>query len=221
MRWPLVRSAAPSTVLPSAAPTSTAALTAHTSATTAGVVRRATSNAIPELRAAGTPRAWSAVPHGAPRIALAKAASERVEAVLSALIGRLAAMRTTRFQERTIAAVACVQALTGAHRGRSAIRASISAPDLGIFSHASSFIRIPGTNKIREYGSNLQLIKFERWLRWSAQIFFKYVRLCVPEATDVSQIMWAQVDFDKIRQFLESRAQIVSRDCAGSSSCYV
>ena len=66
----------------------------------------------------------------------------------------------------------------------------ISAPDLaGIFYHASSFIRIPGTNKIREYGSNLQLIKFERWLRWSAQIFFKYVRLCVPEATDVSQIM--------------------------------
>ena len=183
MRWPLVRSAAPSTVLPSAAPTSTAALTAHTSATTAGVVRRATSNAIPELRAAGTPRAWSAVPHGAPRIALAKAASERVEAVLSALIGRLAAMRTTRFQERTIAAVACVQALTGAHRGRSAIRASISAPDLGIFSHASSFIRIrswyPGTNKIREYGSNLQLliIKFERWLRWSAQIFLKYVQV--------------------------------------------
>ena len=42
----------------------------------------------------------------------------------------------------------------------------ISAPDLaGIFYHASSFIRIPAifsTNKIREYGSNLQLIKFER-----------------------------------------------------------
>ena len=40
--------------------------------------------------------------------------------------------------------------------------ASISAPDLGIFSHAKYFIRKPGTNKIREYGSNLQLIKFER-----------------------------------------------------------
>ena len=26
-------------------------------------------------------------------------------------------------------------------------------------------------------------------VRWSAQIFFKYVRLCVPEATDVSQSM--------------------------------
>ena len=24
-------------------------------------------------------------------------------------------------------------------------------PDLGVFYHASSFIRIPGTNKIREY----------------------------------------------------------------------
>ena len=29
------------------------------------------------------------------------------------------------------------------------LRASISAPDLGILSHASYFIRIPGTNKIR------------------------------------------------------------------------
>ena len=73
-------------------------------------------------------------------------------------------------------------------------RASISAPDIGILSHASSFIRIPGTNKIREYGSNLQLIKFERSLRWSVKIFFKYVRLCVPEATDVAQSMWAQVE---------------------------
>ena len=67
----------------------------------------------------------------------------------------------------------------GASRGRICYtkRASISALDIGILSHASSFIRIPGTNKIRGYGSNLQLVKFERWLRWSVQIFFKYVRV--------------------------------------------
>ena len=36
-------------------------------------------------------------------------------------------------------------------------RASISALDLVIFSYAKYFIRIPGTNKILDYGSNLQI----------------------------------------------------------------
>ena len=101
-----------------------------------------------------------------------------------------------------------------------AICASISAPNLGMFSHASYFIRIPVTNKIGEYGRNLQRIKFERWRAGQVKYFsntyqampryprHRLVRLCVPEATDVSQIMRAQVDFSKIVLFLESRAQI-------------
>ena len=40
---------------------------------------------------------------------------------------------------------------------RSGQRASISALDLGIFSYAKYFIRIPGANKIRDYGSNLHI----------------------------------------------------------------
>ena len=71
-------------------------------------------------------------------------------------------------------------------------RVLISAPDLGIFSHATSFIRIPGTNKIRQYllivRQQFTAHKIRCWLRWSAQIFFKYVRLysCVHVPTSIT-----------------------------------
>ena len=58
-----------------------------------------------------------------------------------------------------LAPCTCLRAASSGHTGRRSpprglsidSRASISAPDIGIFSHALSFIRIPGTNRIAEY----------------------------------------------------------------------